>query len=236
MFFGYEDSAGSNRTGWGLRDRITAKDYYIGLYGVRVFCGGSDLRTVFNFGWQNYRSQRTGNDGRLYRTAFSGNTAEVNVEWGRRHYFDGGRGALWSVRPSVALDWYLIQLHGGVETPRTEHAIRYSSTNFSQLLFRFGADLRYERGRGAIEGGIFYSYDLRGSELWTRASSVDGTNLHSSLVSSNLGRSILSFNLGASYLLGNNFTVFGGYRGEVIPGQAGRGFISTAYAGGAWRW
>ena len=246
MLFGYEDSRGNNQAGWNragarVNDHITAKDHYIGLYGVRVLRGGADLRTVLNLGWQNFTSERHGHDDNVYRAAFSGNTAEVNIEFGKRQYMHD-RGSIISIRPAMALDWYLVQLHGGTETPRTEDAIRYGSTNFSQLFLRFGMDARYERGRGALEGSLFYSYDLRGSELWARASSVNSghlheyTNLYSSVVSSDLGRSALSFNIGGSYLLTRNLTVFGGYRGEVIPGQEGRGYIGTGYAGGAWRW
>jgi hypothetical protein len=224
-FFGYEDSTGRN-----LSDRLKAKDYYVGMYGVHVFGGGSDLRTVFNYGWQDFDSLRNaGNQG--YTARFSGNTAELNVEWGKRRYFGA-----WSSRPAIAMDWYLTQLKGGQENPINNNALRYDKTDFSQLFFRFGTDLRYESGRWAVEGGLFYSYDMRGSDLWTGVSDAQTGGLRSTLVSSNLGRSVLSYNIGGSYLVGRNFTIFGGYRGEATPEQAGKGYINTGYVGGAWRW
>jgi hypothetical protein len=240
-FFGYEDSKGSNlNDSLSARDRIAANNHYAGLYHVNVFSNGTDFRTILNFGWQDYQSQRNGNDGNLYQTSFSGNTTELNFEIGRRYYHDElHHSSQFSIRPVVALDWYFNRLGGGTETsqaPTQEHAIRYGSTHFSQLLFRFGTDFRYEQGRGAFEGGLYYSYDLRGSDFWASASSVDGTNLRSAVVSSSLGRSTLSLNVGGSYLFGRNLTVFGGYRGEASPDRAGLRPSSTAYAGGALKW
>ena len=235
LFFGYEDSRGATPSIENYRDRITGEDYYVGLYGVHVFSGGADIRTVFNAGWQSYTSQRYGNTGQLYRSAFDGNTYEANIEFGKRHYFSDYYGA-WSFRPAIALDWYMVQLHGGQETPTNAQAIRYGSTNFSQLFFRFGTDFRVEHGRWAAEAGLFYSHDLRGSDYWAEAASTTEPGLRSSLVSSKLGKSVLSFNFGGSYLLCNNLTLFGGYQGETIPAKAGKGYTGNAYIGGAWRW
>ena len=235
VFFGYEDSTGSNRTAANTRDRLASKDYYVGLYGVHVFRGGADLRTIFNFGWQDYSSRRNGVDNVNYQSTFGGNTAELNIELGKRFYYEEFRG-MWSIRPAIAIDWYLNRLDGGVETPSWEHAIRYHSTDISQLFFRFGTDLRYESGRWAVEGGLFYSYDMRGSDLWAGVSDAQTNRFTSALVGSKVGRSALSFNLGGSYLVCNNLTVFGGYRGEANPDRAGCGYINTGYIGGAWRW
>ena len=228
-FFGYEDSIGKN---WG--DRITAKDYYVGMYGVHVFNTGVDIRTVFGYGWQDFISRRNGADRNLYRTSFSGNTAELTVEVGKRHYC-GGYFGTWSVRPAIAVDWYLNQLGNAVETSG-EQALRYHRTDFSQLFFRFGTDLRYETGRWSVEGGLFYSYDMRGDDFWAKVSDAATGGYTSRIVSSKLGRSVLTFNVGSSYQVGRNFSLFGGYRGEVTPEQAGKGYIHTGYVGGAWRW
>jgi outer membrane autotransporter protein len=233
-FFGYEDSMGRNSTFDNFTDRLKANDYYVGLYGVHVFAGGSDLRTIFNFGWQDYKSDRH-DLGDLLQTKFNGNTVELNVEWGKRHYF-GGYYGMWSTRPAIAIDWYLNRLGGGRENFINTNALQYHSMNFSQLFFRFGTDLRYEAGRWALEGGMFYSYDMRGADLWSRVSDVETNEFHSALVGSTMGRSVLSLNVGGSYLVGKNFTLFAGYRGEAAPEQAGRGFENTGYVGGAWRW
>jgi len=230
-FFGYEDSTASN-----IGDRVKGKDYYVGAYGVHVFNGGADVRTIFTYGWQDFKSLRNGQRG-VYRTAFDGNTVELNVELGKRHYF-GGHNGIWSTRPSVALDWYLSRLGGGWETGgySSYGAMRYGSKDFSQLFFRFGTDLRYERGPWALEGGVYYSYDMLGADLRSSVSDVQTGSLVSTLGGSKLGRSVLSYNLGSSWLVCRNFTVFGGYRGEVAPEQAGRGYAHTGYVGGAWRW
>jgi hypothetical protein len=138
----------------------------------------------------------------------------------------------------VAIDWYWTELHGGREKPATgSGALQYDSMNFSQLFFRFGSDLRYECGRWAIESGLFYSYDMRGSDLWSGVSDVETGTLRSALVGSKVGRSILSYKLSSSYVVCKNFTVFGGYRGEVSPERAGdSAYTHTGYVGGAWRW
>ena len=232
VLFGYEDSSGKNSAGAGI-DRLKAKDYYVGIYGVHLLRGGADLRTIFNFGWQNYNTQRS-ETANLFQTGFNGNTVELNVDLGKRHYFGECCGGAWSARPAVGIDWYYNRLDGTQESPAGTNALWYHGTDFSQLFFRFGTDLRYERGRWAIEGSLFYSYDLRGADLWSRVS--DSSNNFNTLIGSDLGRSVLSFNIGGSYLLGRNITLFGGYRGEVIPEQAGRGYTSIGHAGVAWRW
>jgi len=240
VFFGHEKSKGSNLTGGNLQDRLTARDHYIGLYGVTIYQGGTDLRTVFTYGWQDYSTDRNAANGELYQTVFKGNTAELNVELGRRYYFPDRYGIV-SLRPAVALDWYYNQLGGGVEVPTydpeaTSQAIRYGKADISQFFLRFGADFRYEKRRSAVEAGLYYSYDLRGSDLWASASSVDTPRLQSTLVSSQQGRSVFTFNLGGSYWLCPNLTVFGGYRGEAVLDKAGRGYEHIGHVGGAWRW
>jgi len=227
-FFGYENSNGNN-----INDRIKANDYYVGLYGVHVFQQGADLRALFNYGWQDFDSLRitNGTTNGTHQSLFKGNTAEVNLELGKRYYVDN-----WSTRPAIALDWYLTQLHGGLENPGNAGALRYDAMDLSQFFFRFGTDLRYELGSWAIEGGLFYSYDLRGADLWSGVSDADSGLLRSTLVGSKLGRSVVTYNVGSSYAVGRNFTIFGGYRGEVAPERAGRDYAHIGYFGGAWRW
>jgi len=217
-FFGYEHSRGTNRG-----DRIKANDYYFGLYGVHLLNNDADLRTTVNFGWQDYHAP--------YQTLCNGNTVEMNIELGKRHYFSE-RCGVWSARPAVAVDWYFNRLGNAQESGGD--LVRYHGTDFSQLFFRFGTDLRYERGRWALESGLFYSYDLRGAGLEAKVS--DDNNGQSLLVGSRQGRSVLSFNIGGSYLVGKNFTLFGGYQGEVTPEQAGNKYASAGQVGGAWRW
>ena len=226
MFFGYENSQGSN-----IGDRINANDYYFGLYGIHILKDDADIRTIINFGWQNYHSLR--NDDRDVQASFNGNTVEMNIELGKRHYFNE-RCGVWSARPVVAIDWYFNRLGSGQESPAGGDSARYHGTDFSQLFFRFGTDLRYERGRWAVDSGMYYSYDLRGAELEARVS--DENNDQSMLIGSRQGRSVLSFNIGGSYLVGRNFTLFGGYQGEVTPEQAGNNYVSVGHIGGAWRW
>jgi len=227
MFFGYENSTGTN-----VGDRIKGNDYYIGLYGVHVFRSGADFRAVIACGWQDFNTNRRGADGELYGMKFRGNTAEVNIELGQRHYFRG-----WSTRPSFALDWYLSHLDIGRETTAGDgvNVLRYDSTDLSQLFFRFGSDLRYEWGRFMFDGGLYYSYDLLGNELRAGVSNAEGT-LRSTLVSSQLGRSVVSYNLGGSWIVNPKFAIFGGYRGEFMPESAGRGVTHIGQVGGALRW
>ena len=227
IFFGYENSTGTN-----LSDRIKGNNYYVGIYGVHVFRNGADLRTIFSCGWQDFNSNRFGADGELYTMKFRGNTAEVNIELGQRRFFRG-----WSARPSIALDWYLNHLDIGRETSTGggAHALRYDSTDTSQLFFRFGTDLRYEWGRFMLDSGLYYSYDMLGNALQAGVSNTDGT-LHSTLVGSQLGRSVVSYNLGGSFIITPRFALFGGYRGEYTPENAGRSITHIGHFGGALRW
>jgi hypothetical protein len=228
-FFGYEDSTALN-TG----DSVNANDYYVGLYDVHVFRSGVDFRTVFSFGWQDFISQRN-RLGNVYETPFRGVTSELNVELGKRFYSNGHHGG-WSMRPVVGLDWHFQRLGGAREAPNDENALRYHGTDLAQFLFRFGSDIRYERGAWAVETGLYYSYDLRGGDLIADVSDSLTDRFRSALESSNLGRSVFSVNVSGSYQVSRNITAFIGYRGEAIPDQAGRGYASTGYVGGAWRW
>ena len=226
-FFGYEDSTGTNPTGSIRRDRTEGKDYYVGTYGTYVFRNGADLRAVFSYGWQNHNSERRGTDNRTYVAAFDGNTTELNLEFGKRQYCHR-----WSARPSIAIDWYVNQLRGGKEAAfggGGTNALWYDKTEFSQLFFRFGSDLRCELGALMLDGGVYYSYDMLGKSL--RAGTQSGA-----LLGSQLGRSTLSYNLGGSWMVNHRFSVFGGYRGEYAPESAGKGFVNIGYVGGALRW
>lgn len=225
-FFGYEDLSGLNRTVAGNRDRIDGKDYYVGMYGTYVFRGGADFRTVFGYGWQNHQSERTDTNS-TYMMAFDGNTTELTLEIGKRQHC-----YMWSARPSIAVDWYESRLCGGREAlfgGIGGNALLYDKTDYSQLFFRFGSDLRYEMGALTLDGGLFYSYDMLGEHLRVRTS-------RGMLEGSQLGRSTLSYNLGASWNVNRRFTVFGGYRGEYAPESAGQGFVNISYIGGVLRW
>ena len=140
------------------------------------------------------------------------------------------------MRPAIALDWYLSQLHGGRENPTNGNALRYDSMDFSQFLFRFGTDMRYELGAWSVEGGLFYSYDMRGADLWSGVSDAETGLFRSALVGSKVGRSVVTYNVGGSYAVGRNFTIFGGYRGDVSTERAGNNVSHIGYVGGAWRW
>jgi len=219
-YFGYENAKGSNSA-----DRIHGKDYSIGIYGVYVFQNGADFRTVFSYGWQNFDSQRRVSSD-AYVMAFDGNTTELNIELGKRHYACG-----WSSRPSLAVDWSMSQLHGGQESGGTS-SLRYDTTDHSQLLLRFGTDLRYDWGPLMFDSGLYYSYDMLGNTL--RSGITNGTP--GTLVGSQLGRSIVSYNLGGSWIVNHKLTIFGGYRGEYAPESAGKGYVNVGYVGGALRW
>ena len=225
-FFGYENLMGTN-----AGDHIKGDDYYVGMYAVHVFHNGADVRTVFAYGWQDFTSQRRGADNNLYNMAFKGNTAELNIEFGQRHYFNN-----WSARPSIAIDWHLSNLNGGREIPAAGNsALRYDSTDLSQLFFRFGTDLRYSCGRLTLDSGLYYSYDMLGKNLQSGVSNTAGT-LRSTLAGSTLGRSVISYNLGTSWMVNDKFSIFGGYRGEYVPESTGKGYANTGYVGAALRW
>ena len=233
-FFGYENSTGRN-----LDDRLTSQDYYVGLYGVHVFNNAVDMRTIFTYGWQNFDSLRN-HGGTGHRMKFDGNTAEVTLELGRRNYFGNVSGNMSgnmnSIRPVIAFDWYLRQLHGGVENPANAGAIRYGKMDVSQLFFRYGLDWRKEAGRFAIECGLYHSFEMQGNSLRARVWDASDSSLTSTLEGSRLGRSVLSFNVASSYVVGNNFTIFGGYRGEITSISSRNGYAHIGYIGGAWNW
>ena len=226
VLYGYEDSTGTN-----LGDRIKGWNNYFGVYGVQMVRSNTDIRTVFNYGWQHYHSQRRGVDDDSYGTAFRGNTAELNIDFGSRIRLIG-----WHARPSLGLDWYWNQLHGGRETASETgaHALQYGRMDFSQLFLRLGSDFQYEWANWTLESGVFYSHDLLGQNLRSRVS--NGSGARSTLAGSKMGRQVISFNLGGSRMVMQDVTIFGGYRGEVTPDRDGRGYTHIGHFGGAVRW
>jgi hypothetical protein len=221
LLFGYE-----GQTAVDAWDSVKADDIYFGAYGVHVFRNGADARAVFNYGWQNYDSVRyEGAD--VYTAGFKGNTVELNLELGKRRY-----AGAWSARPLIGFDLFSNDLHGAQESAGAG-SVTYDKANYTQAFFRFGTDLRYELNRFALTSGLYYSYDMKGGDLW---SGVSSGPFHTALQGSRLGRSVLSYNFGGSMLIGKHCSVFGGFNGETVTDRDGDGFHSTGYVGGAWKW
>jgi len=222
FLFGYETGKNTN-----VNDRINADDLYVGLYMVRVFRGGADVRAVFGYGWQKYDMNRWSDA--LYTSSFKGRTMEGNLEFGKR--ISGGP---WSVRPALAVDVLNNDLKGAVETGAGMDAVRYNKTDLTQFFIRAGTDLRYQGAVLTFNSGIYYAYDVNGTKLNTAVSSLD-RSYASQLTGTKLGRSLLLFNLSSSCQVTQNFAVIGGYQGEHITDRNGK-VASTGYIGGSWRW
>jgi hypothetical protein len=237
ILFGYEGSVGTLRS-----DRMEADDVYVGIYGAKVFRNGSDFRAVYNFGSQDYNLRRLdpglGLDWHTHLSNFSGNTHEVNLEFGKRIYSSNRV----SYRPVIGLDLYINDWDGAQEDGNLSTAIAYDNADYLQAFLRIGSDLQIKRGKLTFNSGLYYSYDLNGDDVESRVFARDGSALGfdrritSTLRGSDLGRSVLTFNVGSSYALSPRSSVFGGFTGDAVLDRDGDGFQSIGYVGLQWKW
>jgi hypothetical protein len=237
LLFGYEGSTATLRA-----DRLEADDVYVGVYAARVFRNGADFRAVYNYGSQDYKLRRLdpglGLNWHAHNSAFSGNTNEINLEFGKRIYSNRN----WSYRPVIGLDLLINEWNGALEDGNVSTAIAYSDSDYTQAFLRFGSDLRFAKRGFEFNSGLYYSYDLNGDKLQSKVFARNRTDkgfdsaITSTLFSSDLGRSVLTFNAGASYALSERTSVFGGFTGDAVLDRDGDGFQSVGYVGLKWRW
>ena len=233
LFFGYEEGKMTN-----AGERVNADDLYFGIYAAYVLCNGTDIRGVFAYGWQDYTLSRLHNNSydNPYSSSFKGNTVETSLEIGRR-ISDG----TWSMRPVLAVDIMNNDLTTATEflwiTSSLEEAFVYRKTDLTQVLFRLGSDWQCQAGNFAFNGGLYYSYDLKGSRLNTLVRQEYGETDAplSSLVGPKLGRSLLNFNATGSWQIARGFSVIGGYQGEYAL-DGGSKMVHASHIGGMWKW
>lgn len=221
VLFGYEAA----RSHVAL-DKVKADDTYVGLYGARVLRNGADIRASFAYGWQDYKMDRMDFDG-LYKSAFKGNTTETNVELGKRY----GRG-LWSLRPVVGVDVMTNDLKAAAETSvggQGNLGVVYNKTSLTQVFARSGAELRYQRNRTTVNGGVFYAYNMNDKGYDVRANQM-------AMNSTKLGRELLTANLGATYQLSSCLSLFGGYEGQFVLDGGTKSATNIGYAGAGFKW
>jgi hypothetical protein len=235
MLFGYEGGKATADFNFNApnQNRLKGDDTYLGFYGVQVLRNNVDVRWAFAYGWQEFDMTRHGlNPGDIYAATFKGNTSESNIEFGKRY----SAGA-WSLRPVVALDIMTRSLKGATEDVAAGlglEAVEYSKTDFTQVYFRTGAELRFQRKRFSLTNSLNYAYDMKGQEMYTAVSPLAVPGLEIPLVAADFGRSVLSYNLGGTYLIGKRFNAFGGYQAQFVT-DAGTS-QHAGYVGGGWKW
>ena len=226
LLFGYEEGESKND-----RDRLKAQDFYFGLYGACVFRNGADARIVFAQGWQSYKLNRQGNGNVLYTASFNGGTSEANFELGKRL----GWGE-WSLRPVLATDIFHNNLKAAQEAGIGTERIAYGQTDFTQVFFRTGTDLRHQTRHYTLNSGIYYAYDMNGAELRTHAWDATDRTLNAPLVGTKLGDSLLMFNLGIEFEVFTDFSISVGYLGEYAMGTANNALQSIGTVGFVGKW
>jgi hypothetical protein len=224
VLFGYEGGKMTNAS-----DSINANDYYLGVYAGCILMDDSDIRGSFALGWQDYKMNRLGLGG-VYDSHFKGNTAEFNVEVGRR--ISDGPG---SFRPVVGLDIMNNNLKGTSESGGL-WAVTYDKTNLTQVFVRAGAELRYQMPIMTLNSGVYYAYDVNGANLNTYASMVNNPSIGATLAGTKPGRSLLLFNVGGSYQITDFIALTGGYEGQAVLDGGSKGTMHAGHVGGALRW
>jgi hypothetical protein len=225
LLFGYETGQSENNN-----DKLKYGDFYFGLYGAYIFRNGVDARAVFAQGWQDYKLDRMGNRNVLYKSSFNGWTSEANFELGKRF----GQGE-WSLRPVIAADVYNNNLKGAKESGTGTEKIEYGKTDFTQVFFRTGTDLRHQTRYYTFNSGIYYAHDMNGAELKTQVWN-DGRTKGAPLIGTKLGNSHLLFNLGFDGEIDTNFSVFFGYTGDCTMSSANSALQSIGYVGFHGKW
>jgi hypothetical protein len=237
LLFGYEGSKATLRS-----DRLDADDVYFGAYTARVFRNGVDFRAVYNYGSQDYKLNRfdpgLGFDWHSHKSAFDGNTHEINLELGKRIFAN----RRWSYRPVIGFDLLINNWDAALEDGKLATAIAYDGVDYTQAFLRIGSDLKFVKGGFVFNSGLYYSYDLNDNELKTKVFARDGSKLgydkaiNSTLYGSKLGRSVLTFNVGGSLALSSRTSVFGGFTGDAALDRDGDGFQSNGYVGLQYQW
>jgi len=234
LLFGYE-GANAERHNHFTNGFIDSEDTYVGFYAARVLRGGADVRFVYNHGWQDFDMTRDWFDGNLFTSSFSGRTDEINMEIGKR-FHDGA----FSIRPFVALDFYLSHLGRAVETQvgvGRDLPLTYSQMNTTQIFVRPGFEARLQGRRAAINTGFSYAGDLRNEAYQNRVRAVDaaGNQFNALYRGAKLGSHLINFNVGGELQVTKCASVFGGYDLQAIVDRDG-GIMHVGHVGGAWRW
>ena len=239
VIFGYEGGWATSDGDIVLpgQDRLNSDNIYLGLYGARVLRNGVDVRFVYNHGWQDFDMTRRG-----WESSFKGRTNEINLELGRRIH-----SGAWSLRPFGGLDFHITRLNAteefgepvGVVSPR----VGYDKMNMTQMFLRSGFELNYQRNRFGFNSGLAYAYEVNRPNFQARVIDVTnatdlragGVNHSALLTGSKMGRELLTVNVGGSYLIGRNFTAFGGYDMQAVVDRSG-GVQHAGHVGGSFRW
>ena len=241
VIFGYEG-------GWATsdgdailpgQDRLNSDNIYLGFYGARVLRNGVDVRFVYNHGRQKFNMSRLDyEDARVYESSFRGRTNEYNFELGRRIH-----SGAWSLRPFGAVDVFTTQLRGAQESAGIE-SVGYAKMRMNQTFLRSGFELNFQRNRFGFDTGLSYAYCVNSPKFHADATArMRMPNLSTpvdrpetlTLQGAKLGRELLMVNVGGSYLIGRNFTVFGGYDLQAVVDRSG-GVQHIGHVGGKVNW
>ena len=209
MVFGVErgNSYNWNQAGTSA-DRLKADDTYMGLYGVRVFRNGMDIRGVAGYGEQKYNMTRFGGNAANV-SSFTGRTFDTNIDVGKRYTY--GR---WNARPMVGVDYSSNKLRGASEIGGSQ-AVSYGQVTFEQAFVRFGSDFYFQGKDYALRSGISYGYDFIDDKLYADLSkdTIDiGHGL--GVVGTDIGQGLLMVNFGADVDITHTTSVFVGYDGQ----------------------
>jgi hypothetical protein len=225
LLFGYEGQSSTIS-----RDKVTADDTYIGLYGAKTLSRGFDLRAIINYGHQSYTSIRYARNAANYNKAtYNGDTVEGIFEVGRRYSWNRQL----TLRPVFAIELYYNMINRTSENDQfnTNAAVDYDLATLKQTLLRFGSDWNYEIQQFVVSGGLYYTLNCGTDKLSTIVADDLGQRLP--LKGSKLGRSILTVDLGGQYYINDLQTrsIFANYSGNIYPDRKGTPITGTVTIG-----
>ncbi len=229
IMYGREEGKLNNHS-----DEVRSEDNYLGIYYGHTFDQDYDFRSYIGGGWQRYNLHRQSN-GHLYKSNYSGNTLNVDVEFGRRFITE----RLCVLRPFLGLDLAITRIGSSTETPDnlyTNEYRRYEKDGITQFLSRAGVELGKSWKKFDLNSGIQIAWNWGDTDPETKiVYPVSGGSVYSR--GAGLGRFDLVMNVGFNWYFGagRNTMLYVNYIGDVYLDRQGDTGSNTGMVGVLWR-
>ncbi|MCL2120551.1 MAG: autotransporter outer membrane beta-barrel domain-containing protein, partial [Planctomycetaceae bacterium] len=139
--------------------RVIADDYLFGLHYDTRIANDFELKLWGSYGIQHYRLSRNVpiGDGEDVSARYKGNSATASVQVSRPYSFFKG-----VIRPLAALDYSFVKQSEAEELGYPPIALRYASSDWSQLFGRLGVRGDFGWKRISLTSSLSYSYQVAG--------------------------------------------------------------------------
>lgn len=224
--YGYSESRLYAQDGYG--SKMKGDDNYFGLYGQYLLKNGLDVSGTIGYGRQEFDHFRNNKWGQ-HTGDFKSDTFEANLELG--YMMNLNKRSF--IRPLIGIDVYNYDTDGMVESS----GYVFHGSSLTQAFFRVGAEGEWTRKRFALNGGVFYSYQMNKDAKYAWAAVTDPSQGGITAPTAyKLGRSIVTLNLGGRYALNQSgsLSLFGGYQADIYTDRINDQATHSGTAGIRW--